>query len=541
MLEATVLLLALVATAGTDDDNLTRARALIQSQNYAEAIDLLELLVAEDASNAGAWLSYGLALQKNGDHGRALEAHAKAASFEDTKLQAMYNMSATYALAGDADKAFEWLERLHATGEFNLTGIGIDSDLNSVKDDPRFQKLFPTAGELADPFVEPTKVLRQWDGDSENAWFGWIARNIGDVDGDGVNDVTTSAPARDGFAGKVYVYSGKTGEPLWSVTGASGDQLGMGIEAAGDTNADGIPDVVVGAPGAGKSYVYSGKDGSVLLTFTAAHENENFGGKVADVGDVDGDGHDDVLVGAPGNNKNGDNAGRVTIYSGKDGSDLLTWHGEEAGDQFGSSGGGRDMFFVIGAPGAGEGDRGRVYVYRGKEGKLAFTVDSAEDDVQLGGMFVSVVGDIDVDAVVDIYASDWSSNANGKGSGRIYVHSGASGKRLLTIDGEAEGEGFGIGPADAGDVDGDGHDDLIVGAWQHASAAPSGGKVYLYSGKDGSLLRAWTGKVPGETFGFDATGMGDIDGDGTIDFLLTSAWSAINGSRSGRMYILAGK
>ena len=65
--------------------------------------------------------------------------------------------------------------------------------------------------------------------------------------------------------------------------------------------------------------------------------------------------------------------------------------------------------------------------------------------------------------------------------------------------------------------------------------------MYLYSGKDGSLLRAWTGKVPGETFGFDATGMGDIDGDGTIDFLLTSAWSAINGSRSGRMYILAGK
>ena len=64
----------------------------------------------------------------------------------------------------------------------------------------------------------------------------------------------------------------------------------MGIEAAGDTNADGIPDVVVVAPGAGKSYVYSGKDGSVLLALEAAHENENFGGKVSDVGYVDGDG-----------------------------------------------------------------------------------------------------------------------------------------------------------------------------------------------------------------------------------------------------------
>jgi len=54
-------------------------------------------------------------------------------------------------------------------------------------------------------------------------------------------------------------------------------------------------------------------------------------------------------------------------------------------------------------------------------------------------------------------------------------------------------------------------------------------------------MRAWTGKVSGETFGFDATGMGDVDGDGKIDFLVTSAWSAVNGSRSGRMYILSGR
>ena len=65
--------------------------------------------------------------------------------------------------------------------------------------------------------------------------------------------------------------------------------------------------------------------------------------------------------------------------------------------------------------------------------------------------------------------------------------------------------------------------------------------MYLYSGKDGSLMHTYTGKVPGETFGFDATGMGDVDGDGVIDFLVTSAWSAINGTRSGRTFILSGK
>ncbi len=539
MIGIPVLLASLILAA--NDDVLTEARRLIQSQDYDQAIALLAPVVEQDEAHAQAWLSYGRALQKKGQHDRALQAHAKAVSFDETQHQAMYNTGATYALKGEADKAFEWLERLRDTAEFNLTGIGVDADLASLKGDPRFDDLFPTMAEFAEPFVETTRVIHEWSGDAENAWFGWIARNIGDVDADGVNDVTTSAPALAGFAGRVDSYSGKSGELLWSVSGKEGDQLGMGIEAAGDTNADGTPDVVVGAPGAGKSYVYSGKDGAVLLSFEAAHEKENFGGKVSDVGDVDADGHGDVLVGASGNNKNGENSGRVTIYSGKDGSELLTWHGGEAGDQFGSAGGGAQGYFVIGAPGAGEGDRGRVYVYRGRSGELAFTIDPEEDDSQLGGMFVSVVGDVDADGVVDIYASDWSSNANGDGSGRIYVHSGANGKRLLTIDGEAAGDGFGIGPADAGDVDEDGHDDLIVGAWQHAGAAPSGGKVYLFSGKDGSLIRAWTGKVPGETFGFDATGMGDVDGDGAIDFLLTSAWSAIHGSRSGRMYIVSGE
>lgn len=145
------------------------------------------------------------------------------------------------------------------------------------------------------------------------------------------------------------------------------------------------------------------------------------------------------------------------------------------------------------------------------------------------------------DGMPDIYASDWSANANGPGAGRVYVHSGADGSRMTVLSGEARGDGFGIGAADAGDVDGDGHADLVIGAWQHRGAAPSGGKVYLYSGRDFSLLRVWTGQVMGETFGFDATGMGDVDGDGYGDVLLTSAWSAINGARSGRMFVLSGR
>jgi hypothetical protein len=273
---------------------------------------------------------------------------------------------------------------------------------------------------------------------------------------------------------------------------------------------------------------------------------------VSDVGDADGDGRADVLVGAPGDSEGGEGAGAAYLYSGADGSELFRWIGEEPGDAFGSSGAGwvgsegRGVV-VVGAPGAGPGGTGRVYVFSvvvGPAGGVsqtpAFVVESDEDGAALGAMFVSVVGDVDGDGTRDVYASDWAHGALGPQTGRVHVHSGASGERLLTLTGEAAGDGFGIGPADAGDMDGDGHDDLVIGAWQHGGAAASGGKIYLYSGADGTPLGAVTGQVMGETLGFDATGMGDVDGDGTPDILVTSAWSAIVGTRSGRVFILSG-
>ena len=304
-----------------------------------------------------------------------------------------------------------------------------------------------------------------------------------------------------------------------------------------------------------------------MLSLKAARSDEDFGRHAAGVGDIDGDGRADVIVGAPGKTDSQSpessrtNSGHAYMYSGRDGHVLLTLSGEHAGDEFGSAVAGATRagrtFLIVGAPKAGAAHHGRVYVYTLKPGvrpereasaerpakpagpMLSFTIEADDTGHALGGMFVSVVGDVDADGVPDIYASDWSNTARGPSTGRVYVHSGRTGARLLTLTGEGPGDGFGTSPSNAGDVDGDGHDDLIVGAWQYGGAAVSGGRAYLHSGKDGRLIRTFTCRTPGDTFGFDAVSMGDVDGDGTLDFLITSGWSGVHRYHSGRVFIIS--
>lgn len=543
-----LILPSLTRVTAQQSPTLPDAFAAWQQGNLVEATQILETIIEQQPEHAFAWLYLGRVRQSNKQLQQAQTAFKKAATFPATAGQATYNLGILLALQGKHDQAFDYLFQARDSANVDVTAIGLTQGIDSLKQDPRYDKLFPTEAEYADPFVEPVRVIREWRGEAAGDQFGWIARNIGDVDGDGVADVTTSAPTNSeagAAAGKIYVYSSRTGELIWSASGNEKAQLGLGIEAAGDVNADGIPDVLAGAPGENKAYAYSGEDGAILLTLSGEADGDFYGRKVSDAGDWNDDGHADVLIGAPGNDENGEDAGSAYLYSGKDGSLLRTWRGEEAGDRFGSSAGGDRTadrgFIVVGAPGAGQQNTGSTYVYTSLSDEPFFIIEADSTGAALGAMFVSVVGDINADSVPDIYASDWSNSALGRSTGRIYVHSGADGSRLLKLTGEAAGDGFGIGVADAGDVNKDGHDDLIIGAWQHSSAAPSGGKCYLYSGKDGALLQTYTGKVTGETLGFDATGMGDVDGDGAIDLLVTSAWSAVNGSRSGRVFIVSGK
>jgi hypothetical protein len=523
---------------------LVKANQFYQAGKYDSAIVTARGIITNDSSNLRAWSLLASSLQASGQLDQALAVNRRLTDRPAARPAALYRIGLVYGGKGALDSAFTYLQQAKQTGKVNLADIDIDPNAEPLRKDPRYIELKPSAAEFAKPFAEPFRIIGEWHGSQVNEQFGWIARDIGDVDGDKVHDFVTSGPgyATDGHgAGAVYVYSSKSRQLLWKKAGRRGDGLGQGIEAAGDVNRDGIPDVIASSPGIGQAYLYSGRDGTLLRTLGGEDPNDAFGAHVDGVGDVDHDGYADVIVGAPGHDRS---TGRAYVFSGKDGTTMLTLDGARSGDRFGSAVSGwsdaKHTLIVVGAPGAGPQHTGRVSVYETLSTAPKFTFDSDSTGAALGGMFVAVPGDFDGDGMRDVYASDWNNNANGRSSGRIYVLSSATGKPVLTLTGETAGDGFGTSASIAGDVDHDGIGDLVIGAWQHASKAVSGGKIYLYSGKAGRLLRTWTGQVPGQTLGFDAVGIGDVDGDGATDFLVTSAYSAIDGSHSGRVFIIAG-
>jgi len=358
--------------------------------------------------------------------------------------------------------------------------------------------------------------------------FGQSVRSAGDVDLDGVPDVLAGVPGggieycSPAAGGWVGVYSGRTGVRLYQIFAPpnSIDLMGWSVASIADLNGDGRPDLIVGAPhwpgglqcGKGQVRIYSGADGSLLHTLVGTgglpSGYELFGISVANAGDVNADGTQDVLVGATyGQNHNGDGAGYARIFSGADWSTIHTVYGNVASERFGQSVSGvgdvnLDGFadFAVGTPfSTYAGGCGSVRVYSGADGLILHFFNGQPGCI---GRWVAAAGDVDADGVPDIASSG--------GAGAV-VFSGSTGAVLMNVSGSS---GAVHSVDGAGDVNQDGHADLIVARLTSAR---------VYSGFDGSILYGYAGPVNHVP---SVAAAGDVNSDGLADVLV--AWPGLS-------------
>jgi hypothetical protein len=291
-----------------------------------------------------------------------------------------------------------------------------------------------------------------------------VAAGNFDCDPLGVADVAVaSVKWGQEQVGKVYVFSGPTPgyqSLLLSVTGTtSGDGLGDAISGRLDLNQDGCGDLLVGSPwnddggtNAGKVQVLGGPDGRVLLSVVGTAVERQFGISAAHA-DINDDGVEDIIVGT----FYSSGIGKAYVYSGADGSLLITRSGAASRDRFGAHVGSagdfnRDGFddFIVAAPGGG-----KFYVYAGPTGQLIFTGSEVAESF-------SPMGDVNGDGFDDFAVGIPSSKAGGKRVGKINVYGG--GALLGTIAGSSANADFGYYMSGGKDLTGDGLVDLLAGA-----------------------------------------------------------------------------
>lgn len=372
-------------------------------------------------------------------------------------------------------------------------------------------------------------VLYEVLGDQPFRRFGFSVTGGADVNGDGVDDFAV------GGSDRIGVYSGSDGALKLAVNGSG--LFGAAIGFAGDVNVDGTIDLVVGAPAsdgsAGRTYLISGVDGAVLWSVVGDGFNDQLGRLVGDAGDLDGDGYADVIA-ASGAGFGGSLYTR--LLSGKDGSSLHAFDGTEVASSVGDlDADGCDDLLVrtADAPSA-------VSVYSGRTLALLYQVAGSDGD-GFGGALHGLP-DIDDDHVADFLVGAVAYS----GSGYARVCSGVDGHTLFTLSGDGGGTDlFAYSVGSAGDVDGDGRSDFLVGSPAESHGGGSPGAAWLYSGKTGALLYVFDGTPVasgsgGEFLGISVAGVGDVDHDGRSEVVVGAYESDKNGTSSGRAVVFSG-
>jgi len=288
---------------------------------------------------------------------------------------------------------------------------------------------------------------------------------------------------------------------------------------------------------------------SSLYTVYGDSSWDHFGRSLAGVGDIDGDGRGDFVVGAQNDDDHGSNSGSARVFSGATGSVLYTFYGDSAGDFFGWSTDGAGDVDADGCPDVIVGamwdddfgnNSGSARVFSGATGSVLYTFygDSAED---IFGRSVGGAGDVNADGYDDLIVGAEGDDANGPDSGTVWVFSGLDGGVLHVFHGDSPGDFFGTSVSCAGDVNADGYDDLIVGALYDDDNGPDCGSARVFSGLDGSELYTFYGDSPGDLFGWFGVGAGDVNADGFDDLVVGASGDDDNGSNCGSVRVLSGQ
>lgn len=272
--------------------------------------------------------------------------------------------------------------------------------------------------------------------------------------------------------------------------------LGNGANLAGDVNNDGVNDFIAGAPFesgigpiTGSVTVFSGVDGSVLYFINGARPSSVFGTSASGIGDLNNDGFDDFMVGAPGIFFSGV-VGTVVVYSGIDGSVLYTFTGDGVEDRFGGS--------------------------------------------------IGNAGDVNMDGTNDIIVGAFQDDNNGTDSGSVRIFSGADGSILYNVNGDSSADFFGVDVAGIGDINSDGHADFLVGASGDDDSGAESGSSSVFSGIDGSLIYHVDGDAAGDQFGLTVSRAGDVNFDSIPDFVVGAPTNDANGADSGSCRVFSG-
>ena len=530
-----------------------------------------------------------------------------------------------YATKGTADTADD-------------VALMVIEDVSALTRDDVTKKTF-----IAPPAVTDLSALDgsngfRLDGINRFDYSGVSVSSAGDVNGDGYDDIIIGAHGADNNglrSGSSYVVFGKAsgfdarvefsaldGSNGYRLDGENqGDHSGFSVSAAGDVNGDGYDDLIIGADdadnngaGSGSSYVVFGKasgfsasmdlsalDGSNGFRLDGENRGDSSGLSVSSAGDVNGDGYDDLIIGANSADNNGDDNGSSYVVFGKasgfdaridlstlDGSNGFRLDGANQGDQSGSSvssagdinGDGYDDL-IIGTQYADNNgdDSGSSYVVFGKangfdatmdlsvlDGSNGFRIDG-ENRGDRSGVSVSSAGDVNGDGYDDIIIGAWGADNNGaRSSGSSYVVFGKAsdfsasmdlsaldGSNGFRIDGGRRADYSGISVSSAGDFNGDGYDDVIIGAYGADPHGSESGSSYVVFGKasgfdaridlsglDGSNGFRIDGENRGDQSGRSVSSAGDVNGDGYDDLITGTPYTDINGSHSGSSYVIFG-